>query len=97
MWGDKEGLILLFLYFGVLKLSLSLDEWWWRGAESVIKSRLKSQFIVFLVLFKDAGHWVSPRFHHFILRKLFKIENVLWKWCVRVCLDCECVELVVSG
>ena len=32
-----------------------------------------------------------------ILHELLKIECVLWKWDVGVCLDRECAEFVTAG
>ena len=65
MWGDTEGLILLFLQFGVLKLLVG--GWQLSGAESIIHSRLNRIYchesIIFLALFKDWGRRVGSRFH----------------------------------
>ena len=159
MLGDTEGLKLLFLQFGILKLSQG--GCWRRGAETLVQSRLKSHLLcswfysrmwsaerildqfsriggkinfffnnpeisaqileptkyqskrvqdfifLFLILIKGMRRrgefkiFISDPRNGKILFRSFascsKIENVLWKWGVEMCLDRECVEFVIIG
>ena len=100
--GETKGLVFLFCGWSVLIAGGWMVLAWSR------KSYLESAEItscVFLVLFQDGGG-LSSRFScvvqgmktYFLnLRKLLKIEYILWKWDVGVYLDCKTMEFVIAG